>query len=130
MNVWCGQGNVGQDPKVGSTKSGIKYARLSLAVSERYQDASGTWKDNTVWIECVAWRQKADLIASHVRKGSRLAIVGRITTNEYQTASGEKRKGFDVEIREMELLNRVATTEPGAAPAGARVEDDTEDLPF
>ena len=40
-------GNVGKDPEIRSTPSGTMVANLTLATSDRFQDAQGNWQDRT-----------------------------------------------------------------------------------
>jgi single stranded DNA-binding protein len=42
-------GNVGQDPEVKYTASGVPAAKLSLATNERFKDKNGAWQDRTEW---------------------------------------------------------------------------------
>src|ERR1035438_8826591 len=42
-------GNVGKDPEIRSTPSGVMVASFGLATSDRFQDAQGNWQDRTEW---------------------------------------------------------------------------------
>ena len=40
-------GNLGKDPEVKFTPSGVPVAKFSLATNERYKDKGGEWQDRT-----------------------------------------------------------------------------------
>ena len=42
-------GNVGQDPEVKYTASGVAVAKLNVATNERFKDKNGQWQDRTEW---------------------------------------------------------------------------------
>lgn len=42
-------GNVGQDPEVKYTASGVPVAKVSLATNERFKDRNDAWQDRTEW---------------------------------------------------------------------------------
>jgi primosomal replication protein N len=65
-------GNVGQDPEVKYTASGVPVARVSLATNERFKDRNDAWQDRTEWHTVVAWQRLAEIVGEYVRKGSKL----------------------------------------------------------
>lgn len=70
-------GNVGIDPEVRTTESGVKVARVRLATTERLFDrASNETKEHTEWHTITLWRGLADVVDRYVRKGTQLYIEG------------------------------------------------------
>jgi single-strand DNA-binding protein len=65
-------GNVGKDPEVHFTPSGVKVAQLRLATSETWKDKDGAVQEHTDWHTIIAWRGLADVVERLVRRGSRL----------------------------------------------------------
>ncbi|HEY6974268.1 MAG TPA: single-stranded DNA-binding protein, partial [Nitrospiraceae bacterium] len=47
-------GNLGKDPEVKYTPSGMAVANFTLATNERYKDKDGQWQDRTEWHNIVA----------------------------------------------------------------------------
>ena len=85
-------GNVGGDPEVRTTESGVKVARIRLATSERYTDKqSGERKELTEWHTITLWRGLADIVDRYVHKGSQLYIEGRLRTREWTDTNNIKR---------------------------------------
>ncbi|MBO5860413.1 MAG: single-stranded DNA-binding protein [Alistipes sp.] len=98
-------GNVGGDPEVRTTESGVKVARIRLATSERYTDKqSGERKELTEWHTITLWRGLADIVDRYVHKGSQLYIEGRLRTREWTDTNNIKRYTTEILADNMQLL--------------------------
>ena len=112
-------GNVGGDPEVRTTESGVKVARIRLATSERYTDKqSGERKELTEWHTITLWRGLADIVDRYVHKGSQLYIEGRLRTREWTDTNNIKRYTTEILADNMQLLGSRSDGQ-GAAPAAA-----------
>ena len=132
-------GNVGSDPEIRTTPSGVKVANFSLATSERgYTAQNGTAvPERTEWHNITAWNGAAKLIEGYVRKGSKLYLEGKVRTRSYDDKQGIKRYVTEVHVETIELLDsKRADSAPGSpavgsAPAPAPdFPPKHEDLPF
>ncbi|MCI5718497.1 MAG: single-stranded DNA-binding protein [Alistipes sp.] len=143
-------GNVGIDPEVRTTESGVKVARVRLATTERlYDRQSNETKELTEWHTITLWRGLADVVDRYVRKGSQLYIEGRLRTREWVDKDNIKRYTTEILADEMKLLGRRSDNmqqggapqgmapsaapqpRPQAAPADVpAAADDPDDLPF
>ena len=65
-------GNVGKDPEINETGSGIKYSRLSLATSESYKDKEGNKQEKTEWHNLICWGALAEIVEKWVMRFQRL----------------------------------------------------------
>ncbi|NLB63546.1 MAG: single-stranded DNA-binding protein [Fibrobacter sp.] len=99
-------GNVGRDPEFRVTQNGQKYARFSLATTERFRDKNtGEYRDRTDWHNLVGWRIVAEQLERlQVRKGLLLYIEGRISQRSWDDPSGQRRYATDVEIERFQIL--------------------------
>lgn len=101
-------GYMGNQAEVKATDSGLKYARFSIACTERgYTRKSDNVQipDRTEWIPVIAWRGLADLIEKYTRKGSKLFIEAHFTSSRYEDATGAKRTSFEFIADSIELLD-------------------------
>jgi len=99
-------GNVGKDPEIRSTPGGTMVASLTLATSDRFQDAQGNWQDRTEWHNLKAFKRTAEIVRDYVKKGSKLYIEGKITTNSWDDKeSGQKRYRTEILVNELVLLS-------------------------
>jgi single-strand DNA-binding protein len=99
-------GNVGKDPEIRSTAGGTMVASLTLATSDRQKDAQGNWQDKTEWHTLKAFNRTAEIVRDYVKKGSKLYIEGKITTNSWDDKeSGQKRYKTEILVNELVLLS-------------------------
>lgn len=100
-------GNVGMDPEVRTTESGVKVARIRLATTERLFDRQANeTKEHTEWHTVTLWRGLADVVDKYVRKGSQLYIEGRLRTREWTDKDNQKRYTTEILADDMKLLGR------------------------
>ena len=98
-------GNVGKDPEIRSSASGIMVANLTLATSDNQKDAQGNWQEHTEWHNLVAFKRTAEIVRDYVKKGSKLYIEGKITTRSWDDKeSGQKRYKTEILVNELVLL--------------------------
>ena len=109
-------GNVGKDPEIRSTPGGVMVASLTLATSDRQKDQQGNWQDRTEWHNLKAFNRTAEIVRDYVKKGSKLYVEGKITTNSWDDKeSGQKRYRTEILVNELVLL----TGREDGAGAGA-----------
>jgi len=98
-------GNVGQDPEVKYTASGVPVAKVSLATNERFKDKNDQWQDRTEWHSVLAWQRLAEIVGEYVHKGSKIYVEGKLQTSSWQDRqNGEKRYRTEIVAREIVLL--------------------------
>src|SRR6266699_2520272 len=98
-------GNVGKDPEVKYTPSGIPVGKFSLATDERFKDKSGEWQERTEWHNIIAWQRLAEIVGEYVRKGSKVYIEGKLQTSSWEDKqSGERKYRTEVVARDIVLL--------------------------
>lgn len=98
-------GNLGKDPEIKYTPQGTPVARFSLATSERYKDKAGEWQERTEWHNIVAWQRLAEIVGEYVKKGNKLYIEGRITTNSWDDQkTGEKKYRTEIVANDIVLI--------------------------
>lgn len=100
-------GNVGMDPEVRTTESGVKVARVRLATTERLFDRQANeTKEHTEWHTITLWRGLADVVDKYVRKGSQIYVEGRLRTREWTDKENVKRYTTEIMADTMNMLGR------------------------
>jgi single-strand DNA-binding protein len=134
-------GNVGREPDMQYTPQGQAVAKFSLAVNRRWNDKStGEKKEETTWLNIVAWGQLAEICTKYVHKGSKLYVEGRLTSRKYTDTNNVERTVYDVIMSDMEMLDpkdassgsvqsRGASSSSGSTPSTDEYSGD-EDFPF
>ena len=78
------------------------FARFALAVRD------GVDKDGnplTQFVNCVAWNSTAVNLEKYTKKGDQVAVMGRITENNYEDDDKVKHYSQQVTVSEIELLS-------------------------
>ena len=97
-------GNLGMNPEVKEVKNGRMMAKFSLATSENYRDENGNKVTETQWHSLIAWGKQAELVSKFLKKGSEVAIEGKITNNSFTDKEGNKRYNTQVVINDLMML--------------------------
>ncbi|PIU45396.1 MAG: single-stranded DNA-binding protein [Ignavibacteriales bacterium CG07_land_8_20_14_0_80_59_12] len=113
-------GNVGKDPEIRYTTSGVAVASFTMATSERWKDQEGNFQDHTEWHNIVAWRRLAEIVNEYVKKGNKLYIEGKIRNRSYDDKNGVKRYVSEILADDIILL----TARPGAVVGAESGLDD------
>lgn len=78
-------GRLTKDVELKATPSGSEVCNFSLAVD----DYNG--KENVAYfIECVAWNQTAKFVTTYCKKGTLIAVDGKLQTRSYDRKDGTK----------------------------------------
>lgn len=118
-------GNVGKDPEVNFTPTGVKVAQFRLATSETWKDKDGAVQEHTDWHTIIAWRGLADVVEKLVRRGTRIYVEGKIQSRSFEDRDGVKRYVTEIVADNLLLLDAKKAEHPDAPPAQA-----SDDIPF
>jgi len=117
-------GNLGKDPEMRATASGMQVARFSLATSERRKDQSGQQVEHTEWHNIVAFGKTAELCQRYLKKGRQVYIEGRIRTNKWQDKEGKDRYTTEVIADNVQFVGGGKGDMGGDADFGAEPAND------
>ncbi len=118
-------GRLGADPEMRHTPSGTAVTNLRLAVNRRVRGDEGQEsREDTEWVNVVAWDKLAETCSRYLGKGRRVYIEGRLRTRSYEAQDGGKRYVTEVVASEMIMLDGRGSQ---AAEAG---EPGEGDVPF
>ena len=108
-------GNLTRDPEIRYTQAGKAIADLNLAINRRYKTSSGELKEDTCFVNIVAWERQAELAGEYLRKGSSVLVEGSLRLDQWE-ANGEKRSRLRVVADRIQFLDRLKKAEVGDAP--------------
>lgn len=87
------------DPELNfQANSGMAICRFRLAVTRPFK------KDETDFINCIAFNKRAEAIAQYLTKGRQLAVTGSIRTGSYDAKDGTKRYTTDIVVDSFEFI--------------------------
>jgi len=123
-------GNIGKDPEVNFTPSGVKVAQFRMATSETWKDKDGAIQEHTDWHTVIAWRGLADIVEKLVRRGSRVYVEGKIQSRSFDDKEGHKRYVTEI-VADNILLLDVKKNEHGIANGETEHHGaGSDDIPF
>ncbi len=97
-------GNLGMNPEVKTLESGSTVAKFSIATSDRYKNNKGEQVEDTTWHNVVAWGKTAEIAEKFLKKGSQIAIDGKLTNRSYEAKDGTKRYVSEILVNEILML--------------------------
>ncbi len=99
-------GNVGKDPEIRATQSGMTVASFSIATTDRIKGQDGQYTDKTEWHNLVAFQRTAEIVRDYVKKGNKLYIEGRLQTSSWDDkATGQKKYKTEIIVSDLSLLS-------------------------
>lgn len=118
-------GGITKDIELKETANGVKYCRFSIAVNRNYKNEEGEY--DTDFFNIMAWRKTAEFINDYFKKGSRIAISGKLQQNSYDDSEGNHRTSVEIIADEVDFIDR-KTTPKEEAPAEEKetVKDDEQ----
>ncbi len=103
-------GRMVADPELNfQANSGMAICRFRLAVKRPFK------KDETDFINCIAFGKRAETIAQYLTKGRQLAVTGNIRTGSYDAKDGTKRYTTDVVVESFEFIGSNKNDNQGGA---------------
>lgn len=96
-------GRTTKDIELRATSSGTNNASFTLAVERNFKNANG--EKETDFINCVAWRKTAEIVAQYAPKGSLVGVRGRIQTRNYENNQGARVYVTEVVADEVQLID-------------------------
>ena len=98
-------GRLGQDPVLKVTENNKKVLRFSLATDESYRNSEGERVTETTWHNIVAWNGTAGALEKYVKKGSKIALEGRIANRSYEDKKGETKYISEIILNDFMFLD-------------------------
>ena len=133
MNKVVLLGRLTKDPELRyAAGSGTAVCRFTLAVSRQFK------KDETDFINCIAFNKPGEAIAQYVTKGRQIAVTGAIRTGSYDAQDGTKRYTTDIAVDGFEFVgsgqgnsnNQQGNTSNNNNDFGYEAPIDDGDMPF
>lgn len=97
-------GNIGMTPEVKEIGNNKKLAKFSLATTETYKNDDGEKVSDTQWHNLIAWNNQAVVAEKYLKKGSEIAIEGKLTSRTYNDKQGVKRYITEIVVSEIVMI--------------------------
>jgi len=125
-------GNLGRDPEMRYTPSGVPVTTFSVAVSRKWKSQDGESHEKTTWFRVKAWRKLGELCNQYLSKGRQVLVEGEIDASAWMGQDGEPRATLELTAQTVRFLGSRSSGEYDsggeAFKEGPTVGE--EDLPF
>lgn len=141
-------GNLTRDIELRYTQSGYCVGNAGIAVTRKFKNAKGETVEETCFIDLKFFGRTAEVANQYLRKGSKLAVEGRLKLEQWQDQGGQNRSKHVVEVESLEMLgsnqggqsNQSSGTQTYAQSGGAqsrakkpaadKYDDGNDTIPF
>ena len=105
MNKVILMGRLTRDPEVRYTQgeNQMAIARYTLAVDRRFNRGNSNDENTADFIPCVAFNKAGEFAEKYFRKGTKIAVSGRIQTGSYTNKDGVKVYTTEVIVDDQEF---------------------------
>jgi single-strand DNA-binding protein len=121
-------GNLGNDPELRFTPSGVAVASFSLAVNRSWTGADGERKDKSTWFRVSVWNKQAETVTQYLHKGSKVMVVGEVEEVRVFTGKdGNARASLEVKAQSVRFMD---SKKDSGDPTDAITVEGPPDIPF
>jgi single-strand DNA-binding protein len=90
-------GALGQPPELKFLDNGSAQARISIAVTRKWQNKkTQEWEEKVSWFNVISYGSLAENVGASLDKGSRVVVTGRLAQRSWETDDGQKRSVVEI----------------------------------
>jgi len=135
-------GNIGRDPEMRYTPSGVPVTSFSVASSRQYSNTQGQTVKETIWFRVTCWSKLAEYANNYLKKGNKVLIEGRLVPDPntggprvWTRNDGTPSASFEVNASTIRSLTTRSESENagnagGGVPEYSDSEIDEDEIPF
>ena len=97
-------GHVWTEPNLLNLENKSIMTKVPLATNERYKDADGEIVQDTQWHTLVFFGKLAQYVAEYLKKGSEIAVEGRLKNRSYEDKNGVTRYVTEVIVNNVMFI--------------------------
>ena len=117
-------GNLTRDPDVRAAgASGMKVARLGIAINEKRRDRNGQTIDMPVFVDVDAWDKLGELCGQYLKKGRSVLVEGRLQSDSWEK-DGQKHQKLKIRAATVKFMPQPAPNQ--SRLTGEMVRPDTD----
>ncbi len=131
-------GNLGGDPEMRYTPSGVPVTRFSVASNRRWTDAEGNTREETTWFRVSTWRRLAETCNQYLSKGRQVLVEGRLVPDPesggprvWTGNDGVARASYEISALTVKFLGgRAEREEPVPPEMPEEFGEEADEIPF
>lgn len=110
-------GRLTRDPELRHTPSGAAVASFGLAVDKYSREDNARSAD---FFDIVCWEKKADFASKWLKKGTKVALSGRLQQRTWKDKEGNNRSAVEIVVEEIEFAESKGASEGGSSYGGGQ----------
>jgi len=115
-------GRLTRDPELRALPSGTSVCSLRIACNGSRREENGDYSERPNYFDVSVYGAPGENVGTYMRKGSRVAIDGRLEWREWETSDQQKRQAVSIVADTVQFLDS-----PGERAGGAAEADGPED---
>lgn len=129
LNCAIIMGRLTDNTELKTTPNGVQVTSFRVAVDRKFRQGEERKAD---FIDVVAWRQTAEFVCKHFRKGSMIAVQGSIQSRNYEDRNGQKRTAIEIVAENVSFCGDKPARQSvdGDKPMQTTCINDDDELPF
>jgi len=129
-------GRLTRDPELRALPSGTSVCSMRIACNASRRDADGELTERPNYFDVSAYGAPGESVSRYMRRGSRVAIDGRLEWREWETSAQERRQAVSIVADTVQFLDRHGERgqsdadgdgDGSAEPLGGEHEDELAD---
>ncbi|HMD52502.1 MAG TPA: single-stranded DNA-binding protein [Solirubrobacteraceae bacterium] len=98
-------GRLTRDPELRALPSGTSVCGLRIACNSSRRDSDGGFLEKPNFFDVTVYGSSAESVSRYTRKGSRVAVDGRLEWREWETAEQQRRQAVSVVADTVQFLD-------------------------
>ena len=126
-------GRLTRDPELRYLPSGTPLCRMGVAVTRVYKTREGERREETLFVDVVAWRGTAEYCGENLKKGRPIMVEGSLRSDQWEDKNtGQKRTKIEVQADRIQTLDWDSDSNSGSKPTPREIEEPVpeDDVPF
>lgn len=112
-------GNLVRDPELRQIPNGTSVCDMKLAVNRFFTAQDGERRQDTCFVDIVAWRRQAETCAEFLKKGAPVFVEGRLDMDQWQDNDGKRHSRLRVVANRVNFLPRGTRSDAPARESDA-----------
>jgi single-strand DNA-binding protein len=117
-------GRLTRDPELRSLPSGASVCSLRIACNTSRRDVNGDLVERPNYFDVSVYGPAGDSVGHYMRRGSRVAIDGRLEWREWETDEQHKRQAVSIVADTVQFLDSPGQRSPGELAEDEHVSAD------
>lgn len=101
-------GRLTRDPELRALQSGASVCSLRLACNSSRRDADGEYQERPNYFDVSVFGAQGESVERYMRKGSRVAVDGRLEWREWEGADEQRRQAVSIVAESVQFLDSPA----------------------